>query len=193
MSFLRPRTVADSGLGNFLGRLVSHLDAAHVSHMVAGSVASSVHGEPRSTQDIDLVVDPSPSALACLVRTLLAADFYVSEDAAILALKARRQFNVIDLETGWKADLIVRKDRPFSASEFARRQPATVLGVQVHIATAEDVVLAKLEWAKKGGGSERQLRDVRGILDAHAELDTAYLEHWAAELGVTRILEDVQR
>lgn len=185
--------MADSGLGDFLRRLVAHLDAAGIPHMVAGSVASSVHGEPRSTQDLDLVVDPSAAALGALLRALPESEFYVSEEAARQALRSRRQFNVIDLATGWKADLILRKDRPFSLSEFARRQPATVLGAAVCIASAEDVVLTKLEWAKKGGGSERQLRDVRGILAAHASLDTAYLDRWAKELGVGDLLAEARR
>ena len=92
-------------------------------------------------------------------------------------------FNVIDLVTGWKADLIVKKARPFSTREFARRRFASVLGVELRIASAEDTVLTKLEWALKGGGSERQLADVRGILAARgADLDVAYLEAGIAEL-----------
>lgn len=144
--------------------------------MVAGSVASSIHGEPRSTQDVDLVIDPSMASLRVFVRALPEEDFYVSEDAAMEALGARRQFNVIDMVTGWKADLIVRKNRSFSVSEFQRRERATVLGVDVYIASAEDVVLTKLEWASVDGGSERQLRDVRGILAAHGDLDQDYLD-----------------
>ena len=181
-----------SGLGDFLGRLVALLEAAGIPHMVAGSVASSVHGEPRSTQDLDLVVDPTGPALSAFLEALPEDEFYVSEDAARDALRHRRQFNVIDLQTGWKADLILRKDRPFSQTEFERRQPATVLGVQVHLARAEDVLLTKLEWAKKGGGSERQLRDVRGILHADGALDEAYLQRWAAALDVVDLLEEAR-
>jgi len=101
------------------------------------------------------------------------------------ALRARRQFNVIDAASAFKVDLIVRKNRPFSFEEFARRQPAELAGIPVALATAEDTILSKLEWAKQGGGSERQLGDVAGIIDVKgSELDREYIHRWAAALGV---------
>lgn len=106
------------------------------------------------------------------------------------AVRRRGQFNVIDLETGWKADLIVRKQRAFSLEEFGRRQPAELEGVPVFLATAEDTVLAKLEWSK-ASGSERQLRDVAGVLRvAGDQLDNEYLERWA---GVLEVEEQLAR
>ena len=134
-----------------LGRIVALLDRARIPHMLTGSFASTFHGPPRSTRDIDVVIDPTPERL---LEELAPDRYYVSATAAREALALRRQFNVVDLETGWKIDLIIRKDRAYSREEFARRQPARV-------ASAEDTVLSKLEWAK-AGESERQLRDVVG-------------------------------
>ena len=116
----------------------------------------------------------------------------MSREAASDAVRRGTQFNVIDMKTGWKADLILRKRRPFSVVEFDRRTERVVFGVTVYIASAEDVVLTKLEWAKKSGGSERQLRDVRGVLAAPGQqLDRAYLERWAPELGVEEMLRQL--
>jgi hypothetical protein len=94
-------------------------------------------------------------------------------------------FNVIDLETGWKVDLILRKQSAFALSEFARRTDVHLLGARVYVATAEDTVISKLSWARASGGSERQLRDVAGVVAATgASLDRDYVERWVAELGL---------
>lgn len=160
------------------------LEAADIPHMLAGSFASAYHGTPRATQDIDVVIDPTLPALEAFVAHASAAGYYVDADRARAALEQRHQFNVIDAGSGWKADLIVRKSRPFSREEFKRRSPATVLGVELFMATAEDTILAKLEWAAHTD-SERQLADVTGMLGVKgASLDRGYIERWARELGV---------
>lgn len=177
--------------GRFLARVVTALGSAQVPHMLAGSYASGLHGTPRSTQDIDLVVDPTFDSLDRLLALLMGDDVYFDADVARDEFKRRSQFNVVDTTTFWKADLIFRKQRPFSRSEFDRRMPARILGVDVFVATPEDTVLAKLEWAKLGE-SERQLRDVRGILEVKGEtLDRAYIERWLDELGVRQSWERV--
>ena len=118
--------------------------------------------------------------------------YYVSAEAARDALSRQGQFNVIDLETGWKADLIVRKDRPFSREEFDRMQPAVLLGVEAFVASAEDIVLAKLEWAVMSE-SDLQRRDVCGIIDTQGDqLDIDYIERWLEELGVHRLWEKIR-
>lgn len=177
---------------NPLGRIVEALDASGIPHMVAGSFASTYHGEPRATHDIDLVIDPSREQIQRFVRGLDPAQYYVSAEAAQEAWTRRGQFNVVDLASGWKVDLIVRKDRPFSREEFSRREPASMLETRVFVATAEDTILAKLEWARLGG-SERQLRDVIGVLEMRgADLDRAYIRRWARELDVEALWERVQ-
>ncbi len=178
----------------FLRRIVDVLDTASVPYMVAGSFASTFHGMVRATQDVDIVVVLDRPGVGRL-RTALPDDtWYFSEDAAIDAVRRGSMFNVLDLETGWKADLIVRKARSFSRAEFDRRERAEVLGVTTWVATAEDTIVAKLEWSAKGGGSERQLADVVGILRAVGErLDRAYVDRWAAELGVTDGWVEAQR
>jgi len=172
-----------------LARIVAALDAAGIPHMVAGSLASTFHGEPRTTQGIDLVVDPSGDALDRFVRSLDPAVFYVSAEAADEAWRRRGLVNVIDRACGWKVDLILRKDRPFSHAEFGRRAAGRILGVDVFVATAEDTILAKLEWARLGE-SERQLRDVVGVIELCGDaLDRVYIARWMRELGVEALWE----
>lgn len=183
---------AATGVGGLLRRLVQQLDEANIPHMVAGSFASTFHGVPRSTQHIDIVIDPGPAALESFVTSLSTDDYYVDTDAARDALRRRSQFNVIDMESGWKADLIIRKSRPFSVEELGRRQPAELFGVALFVATAEDSIIAKLEWAKLGD-SERQLRDVVGMVSVRgAALDLAYVDRWVSELGLVAEWERVR-
>jgi len=162
--------------------------------MVAGSFASSFHGRPRTTHDADVVIDPTPEALERLLEALVEAGFYVPASSARDALRRRRQFNVIETASAFKLDLIIRKDRPFSREEFERRAREDRAAVPAVMATAEDTILSKLEWAKMGGGSERQLDDVRGVIEVKgADLDRAYIEGWAVELGVLELWREVSR
>jgi hypothetical protein len=175
-----------------LAYVVGALDAAGIPHMLVGSVASSFHGEPRTTQDIDLVIDPSAEQIDRLVGSIDRTRYYVDEGSARDALANHSSFNIIDTTTGGKIDLLVRRDRPFSRSEFDRRRAATLLDADVFLATAEDVILAKLEWAGDPP-SERQLRDVAAIMRVQGStLDDEYLDHWAAELGVSALLDQAR-
>lgn len=178
-------------LAEILGYVVERLDRAGIPHMISGSVASAHHGEPRSTQDVDLVIDPTVIALTTFVGSLDRERYYI--DDALEALERRSQCNVIDVTTGWKVDLIVVKDRPFSRVELARRQPLTLLGIGTFVATVEDVILSKLEWSR-ASESERQVRDVVAMLRLRAgELDDAYLDRWARALDLVSVLDDARR
>jgi hypothetical protein len=168
--------------GELLATVIGLLDRAGIPYMVTGSLASSYHGEPRSTRDVDIVIDPDPDRIVRLVDMLSAARFYVDRDTAVDAVVRRTQFNAIGPDAS-KVDFIIRRDRPFSIEEFARRQPADLLGTAGFVTTAEDLVIAKLEWAAVSG-SDRQLRDVAGILAVTETLDAAYIDRWAAALGV---------
>ena len=173
-----------------LGIVVEALDSAGIPHMLAGSLASTYHGEPRATQDVDIVVDPpSRESLERFVESLNRDRFYVGDHQAAFA--RREPFNVIDTTTGWKVDLFLRRDRIYSHTEFERREHAEIEGIPVFVATAEDTILTKLEWAKLGG-SERQLRDVEAIVRAAASsLDREYLRAWATELGLLPELDQI--
>ena len=177
--------MSDDAPGDFLARLTEKLARAGIPHMVVGSFASSFHGVPRSSQDLDLVIDPDLPSLQRFLADLPSADYYADAGAAVDALQRRGQFNVIDMATAWKADLIVRKARPFSVEEMGRRTQGDLLGAHVFVASPEDTLISKLEWAKLGGGSDLQLRDAAGILALRgADLDVAYIERWVADLDL---------
>jgi len=175
-----------STLEGLLGRIVTVLDAASVPFMIAGSFASTAHGIPRTTQDLDIVIDPeSAEALDALVRALSPDAYYVDLDAAREAFRRRSMFNVVDHASGWKIDFILRKNRAFSREEFGRRVKLSLASVPVFVASAEDTIVAKLEWSMQSGGSERQRRDVAGILlTMGTALDDAYVARWVRELGL---------
>ncbi len=171
-------------VGELLGRIIPLLDRADVKHMIAGSFASTYHGEPRTTQDIDIVIDGSRSAIEDFVCSLDPDCYYCDLDTARDAHARHGQFNLVDMRSGWKIDFILRKKRAFSITEFDRRITANLLGCDVFVATAEDTIIAKLDWAKETG-SERQYRDVASIFAICGKgLDRDYIDHWIAELGL---------
>ena len=167
-----------------LRALVAALHQAGIPHMLTGSLAAAWYGARRATLDIDLVVEMQAHRISALIEAISGPDVYVSPDAAREALNTESMFNVIDTGTGWKADLIIRKSRPFSRTEFGRRRPVEFEGVGLWIATPEDLIIAKLEWAKLGA-SARQIEDVRALMRVTGPmLDRKYLERWIAELGL---------
>lgn len=171
-------------LGEFLTRVVRILDSTGVPYMLTGSLAAAYFATPRATQDIDFVIDADAPRIDRLVDALLDAGFYVSRDAAHSALESASQFNAIDPETGWKVDLIVRKGRLYSVTEFGRRKPAHVLGVEVSLTSIEDLIIAKLEWSQLGD-SDLQRRDVAQLLEAGWDsIDQAYVKRWVENLGL---------
>lgn len=170
--------------GDLLERIVGFLDRAALPYMVTGSIASSYYGAPRSTQDVDFVVDADASALERFLDLLPVQDYYLSRDAAHEALLRESMFNLIDFESGWKVGLVIRKSRPFSQMEFSRRLLQTILGRPLWLASPEDVILAKLEW-NKISPSDRQLTDVARMIEVQGDgLDREYIVRWAEALGL---------
>ncbi len=167
---------------DFLKRLTAKLAEEGIPFMVVGSVAASYHGHPRSTLDIDVVVDADEKTLCHFARSL-GEGYYVSEEAIREAVNSRTAFNIIDEASGYKANLIVRKERPFSRTEFGRRMRIGTLETTLEIATPEDVILSKLEWSKLGA-SERHWTDALQVVRTQGRnLDLAYLERWAERTG----------
>ena len=171
-------------LAAFLRRVVQILNDAGVPYMLTGSLASAYYAVPRATQDLDVVIETEESGIDRIVRGLLDAGYYVDRDAAREAWRTRGQFNAIDPESGWKVDLIVRKNRPYSRTEFERRRRASLLGVEVALARLEDLLIAKLEWSQLGD-SALQRRDVDQLLERTWDrLDRVYVDGWIDSLGL---------
>jgi hypothetical protein len=174
----------------FIAQIVGHLEVAEIPYMVVGSVASSIYSDPRSTNDVDIVVDPTPAKLSVLLARV--SDFYVSAEAAAAALRERGMFNIIDVSSGTKADLIFLKSEAFDQSEFRRRTRDSFQGISAWMLTPEDAILSKLRWSRLSE-SERQFRDAFNVARVQwASLDFGYLDLWASELQVTDLWELIQ-
>lgn len=162
-------------------RVIAALESAGIDYMLAGSFASTRYSSPRSTQDIDIVISAGETELKSFIELAQAKNYYAELDDALEARRHESLFNIIDRDTGWKVDLIFRKSTPFGLEEFRRRQKIVVHGLEMFVATPEDIIIAKLEWAK-GGASQRQIEDVAAILRVQERaLDTSYLEKWIRE------------
>jgi hypothetical protein len=180
-------------LEELLSRITPALERSGAPYMLTGSVASSAHGTPRSTRDVDIVIAPTREQLLALLREFPPSHYYADEQQAMEALARRSQFNVIDRTSGWKIDFIMAEDSDYGKTALARRKPVDVAGNSVNVASAEDVVIAKLRWARLGG-SDRQLQDVAGILSAQgSQLDAAYVERWVRAYGLEEQWREVRK
>ncbi|MFM7064480.1 MAG: hypothetical protein ACKO04_13465 [Actinomycetes bacterium] len=168
-----------------MSTVVGALNDAGFPYVVTGSFASIFYSEPRTTMDIDVVVHAPFTLVEEFRQRMLDAGLYApSIDAST------DMFNVIDPESGWKADIIRWQDEPFEHARFSRRTRVELLpGVEVFIPTVEDMILAKLRWIE-GRDSPLQLRDVESMVEVNrASLDRDYLVAWAGRLGVLDRLE----
>lgn len=168
--------------------LARRLDELQIPYFVTGSGATITFGEPRYTNDIDIVADLMPSHTDRLSEKFPAPDFYVSRAAVEEAIRQRRMFNIIHIPSGLKIDVSVMKRTDFDTSRMAR---VIVLsspdGVVLRFTSPEDVILKKMEFYK-GGGSDKHLRDIAGVLKiCDRPIDYAYIESWATRLDVLDI------
>jgi hypothetical protein len=169
------------------------LEKLRVHYLIGGSLASTVHGMVRTTQDSDIVAELSPEHIEPFVRAL-DGEFYIDEESISAAVAGHTSFNIVHRKSMFKVDVFVPVLRPFVREQLARARKQVLVvepRVEALVATAEDTLLAKLEWYRLGGEiSERQWRDVLGILKIQAgNLDLEYLRKWAKELKVGDLLK----
>lgn len=176
-----------------LTAVVAVLKRLGIEFLVTGSIASSLQGVPRSTHDIDLLVRLRLGDVPDLLAAFPPPDFYLSESAVRDAVRSASMFNLLHIPTGDKVDFWIESDSPFDRSRFSRRLLKTFERTQLPVSSPEDTVLAKLQWAKKCGGSEKQVADVQGILEVQgSSLDRTYVDHWARLLGVSDRWEELK-
>jgi hypothetical protein len=171
-----------------LKTVVRFLEKAGIECMLTGSLVSSLQGEPRSTHDVDLVVQIDQSDADAIVGGFPPPRYYVSESAVRDAIRDKSMFNLLDTVEGDKVDFWLLTDEPFDESRFARRQIEELFGVPTPVSTPEDTILAKLRWADLSGGSEKHFVDALRVYELQrAVLDLGYIDHWARELQVQEL------
>ncbi len=174
-------------------KVVNAFELLGIPYLIGGSFATAVYGVVRATMDADVVADIKPAQVEPLVG-LLQKEFYISSEMILEALRHTSSFNLIHLETMFKVDVFILKQRPFDLNQMQRRISQSLgepLDEKAYFCTAEDIILAKLEWYRAGGeASERQWRDIIGVLELEGDrLDFDYLKKWAVALGVQDLMQ----
>ena len=170
---------------NILTVICRALSQAQIPYMIVGSFASNLYGPARGTHDIDVVVSATPQQTRDFLAAFPKADYYYDLETALNACRRRDMFNILDMSSGWKVDIIFLKPAAYAREAFDRRTAAEIDGVPLFAPTVEDVIISKLDWARMGG-SLRQIEDVAGILkEQHELLDYVYAEKWIKELALT--------
>lgn len=166
---------------------VSKVNELGIEYMVTGSFAMSAYGEIRMTRDVDIVVQLERSQAGPFARRF-ENEYYVSEDSIRRAVDRQSMFNVISQSHGGKVDCIVMKDSDFARESFRRRWEAEVSGVEFWVTTKEDLIVAKLNWARDSH-SEMQIRDIANLISN--EYDAVYVERWVERLTLQAIWSEV--
>lgn len=173
-------------------QVIGALDQLGVPYVVGGSIASSIYGKPRATQDVDVIADLQDEHIPPFIAALQ-NDFYLDEPAIRDAVRRRSTFNVIHLVTMFKVDVFVAKDDAATAQELARRRsyvPPEAPHIEISLASPEDVVVQKLYWYRLGDHvSERQWTDAMSVLSVRGkDLDQSYMHDLAIVMGVDDLL-----
>lgn len=181
-------------LYELLRKIVETFERFNIPYLVTGSVASMAYGEPRLTNDIDVVAAIDESHIAGLLAAFQPGEFYIDDAMIRQAIRQGGQFNIIHPASGLKVDVMIRQDTPFDRSRFGRiRRIAPAESYEANFASPEDVMIKKMEYYREGG-SEKHLRDITGILKISGEeVDLDYITVWVKRLGLTEIWNAVQR
>ena len=173
-----------------LKTVTQRLDEARIPYVISGSIAANYYTVPRMTRDLDVVVEMQESDVKNFVR-LFHEDFFVDEDMVKAEVKRRGIFNLIQSTYIIKIDFILRKESSWQEAVFNRRQKVQIDNMSIWLISTEDLIVAKLLWAKDSV-SETQLNDVRNLLQSTHRLDEAYIKQWIATLGLQEVYQKVQ-
>lgn len=171
-----------------LRSVVVVLERLNVPYMIVGSYGSTMYGEPRFTNDIDIVADLPIGCVGDFCAVFPAPDFYLSEPSVRDAVTNRFQFNLLHLASGNKVDVIIPRNDTWGRTQLDRRRRIALdAGFEVYAASPEDVIIGKL-WYYAEGGSDKHLRDIASILKISGEVvDRGLVARWVDELGYTSI------
>jgi len=174
-------------------KVTTVLERLGIPYVIGGSLASTLYGMVRTTQDSDIITEMRLEHVKPFIAELQ-DEFFMDEEMISESIRHNSSFNIIHRNSIFKVDVFIPPQRPFQQSQLARAQRETFhleSEISANFATAEDTILSKLEWFRMGGEvSERQWRDIMGVLKTReGELDLDYLRKWASELKVSDLLE----
>ena len=180
-----------SGL-EVLAGFVETLESLGIVYAIGGSMASSIYGHVRFTQDADVTIEPFEEKTDEFYESLK-GDYYISREAMLEALRTKGSFNIIHIESAFKIDIFICKTEPFYRQVIARRKMMKLdesVQKEFYVVSVEDIILLKLIWYREGGfSSEQQFKDVLGVVQVQEEkMDFDYLRAWSERLGVTDLL-----
>lgn len=165
----------------------SRLEKLGVEYMLTGSMALAHYAVPRTTVDIDIVVELAADDALKFIKEF-EDDYYIPNNRVLDAVYRRTMFNVLNQETIIKIDCVVRKNDEFQMEVFSNRKRVNYAGYfDVWIIGKEGLILSKLNWAKNTR-SEMQMRDVASIL--RNGYDENYVRKWAKKLGIEDLLDE---
>ncbi len=168
--------------------LVNAFEKLGIRYFVTGSIASIFYGEPRFTNDIDIVADINENHILELLKLFPKEEFYISEEAILDAINHKYQFNIIHPSSGLKIDVIICKNDAFDNSRFKRiKRISPIEDTQANFSSPEDVIIMKMRYYKEGE-SEKHLRDISSMLKISGDIiDKNYIENWVDKLGLKDI------
>jgi len=178
----------------FFTEVLKILEKLHIPYMISGSVGSMLYGEPRMTNDIDIVVEMQEEKIEDFLNQFDEEQYYFpSLDFVKESVKRKSQFNIIHLESGSKVDIIIKKSTEFAEIEFSRkRQVAFTENFNAFTASPEDIIIFKMAFYHLSG-SEKHIKDISSMLIISGdEIDQEYLEKWISKMGYQDIWNKVQ-
>ena len=171
--------------------VTQRLNGANIAYMISGSIAANYYTIPRMTRDIDIVIGLKESDIDNFVG-IFEKDFYVDREMIKKEVLRKGMFNLIHNQYIIKIDFIVRKESEFQDVAFSRMSKVLIKGDPMWIISAEDLILAKLLWAKDSH-SEFQLKDVRNLMGTVDNLDLEYIDKWISKLNLGEIYKEVRQ
>lgn len=174
--------------------LVECLEKLKIPYLITGAIASMAYGEPRFTNNIDIVADIKQSNVDEFKSCFPENEFYLEVDSIKKALENLNQFNIIHPSSGLKVDVIVSKNDDFDKTRFSRMKKLNVSESKTaNFASPEDVIIKKMEFFQMGG-SDKHLRDIASILKISSqEIDRAYISVWAVKLDLMKTWNAIQK
>jgi len=175
-----------------LAKVVAVFEQLEIQYLVTGSVAAMAYGEPRLTNDIDVVAGVQTIHISGLLESFPTDEYYLDEDMIREAINRFSQFNIIHPVSGLKVDVMIKKETPFDQSRFSRiKRIHPAADYAANFAAPEDIIIKKMEYYNEGG-SEKHLRDITGMLEISGEIiDLSYIHDWAGRLGLLEIWQAI--